>query len=181
MITELVKKHKPTFIAEKMERSQIIHANELATEMSKNQFPLINIKTKGLILLTSFLNNLVSANTSNHKQADQALFYPEIKQVENRLNDYFDKQMLSISELAAKSNMSTSKLQRGFKMVYGKSIYAYYLEKKLALGKSLIISREKTISEIAYSLGYNKINSFSKAFKKHYGVLPKDVSYRQAS
>jgi len=84
--------------------------------------------------------------------------------------------MPSISELASEYNLSPSTLNRHFKIVYGKNIQTYYLANKMAVGKSLIISKGKTISEIAYALGYSKINSFSKAFKKQYGILPKEVN-----
>lgn len=180
IVCELVKKHKPTFISEKMNKSQLLLAHELAAELNKDNFPLIHIKTKGLMMLNSFLDKLVSENPGD-VIVNQTLYYTQIKKIASRLNDYLDKPMPNIEELAAEFNLSKGTLQRHFKIVYGKAIYTYYLEKKLALGKALIIAKEKTISEIAYSLGYNKINSFSKAFKKHYGILPKDLNYRQAS
>jgi len=96
--------------------------------------------------------------------------------VEQRLQDFLLTSMPSIAELSAEFNMSPSTLQRHFKIVYRKNIYQYYLEQKLAIGKDLIASKKKTISEVAYMLGYNKINSFSKAFKKYFGMLPKDVN-----
>lgn len=179
-IFDLVQKHKPAFISEKMSNSKLVHANELASGLCMENFPLIQIKTKGLVLLNSFLNKLVTKNTEIFN-LDQSSYHPEIKKIENRLNDFLYKSMPALAELAAEFNMSKATLQRHFKNVYGKSIYNYYLEKKIALGKNLIMEKDKTISEIAYSLGYNKINSFSKAFKKQYGILPSEVNYLEAS
>lgn len=176
LVCQLVKKNKPTFIIEQMHPGHMHITGELADELCQDKFPLIHIKTKGLIILNSFLNKLVSENPDN-LNISRTLFYPEIKKVESRLQNYFDKAMPNIAEIASEFNMSSTTLQRHFKIVYGKTIYSYYLEKKLALGKSLIKEKNKTISEIAYSLGYNKTNSFSKAFKKHYGILPKEVNY----
>jgi AraC-like DNA-binding protein len=46
-------------------------------------------------------------------------------------------------------------------------------------GKALVLENKKSISEIAEMLGYN-LYSFSKAFKKRYGVSPK-IMQKQAT
>ncbi len=174
-VNMLLTKNKPTFIAELMESSHYAFVRELAKEMTKDASPIIHIKTKSLILLNNFLCKIIYREKSLIN-ANQSLHYAAITKIECRLRDYFDKPLPNIAELALEFNMSEATLKRHFKMVYGKSIYTYYLEKKLALGKAMIIAKNKSISEIAYTLGYSKINSFSKAFKKYYGVLPKDIN-----
>lgn len=175
MIELLNSRHQPSFIAEAMDYSYYTIVNEMTTEMDKEIFPVIHIKTKSLVLLNEFLNKVVE--TSNAENIEQkSLYYDIILKVEQRLQDYLLTAMPSIAELSAEFNMSPSTLQRHFKIVYKKNIYQYYLEQKLAIGKELIASKKKTISEVAYMLGYNKINSFSKVFKKYFGVLPKDVN-----
>ncbi|MEO6540079.1 MAG: AraC family transcriptional regulator [Ferruginibacter sp.] len=175
MVNVLIKKNQPTFIIEEMDRTHYIFAHELAKEMNQDNFPLIHVKTKSLVLLNDFLNRIVSRGINNIN-GDQTLYYPEIIKVESTLRQYYNRPMPSISELASEFNLSPSTLKRHFKIVYGKNIQNYYLANKMAIGKSLIISKSKTISEIAFSLGYSKLNSFSKAFKKQYGILPKEVN-----
>ncbi|MEC5142918.1 helix-turn-helix domain-containing protein [Chitinophaga sp. 212800010-3] len=48
----------------------------------------------------------------------------------------------------------------------------FQLEKRFELARTYLLDREKTISEIAYMLGYSSIQHFSKAFRKKYGVAP---------
>ena len=169
----LGKKNMPTFINEAMGHSYYSLLNEMAREMDKDIFPVIHIKTKSLILLNEFLNKVVeSADSTDHK----SLYYDTIINVELRLKQFLLTTMPSIAQLAGEFNMSPSTLQRHFKIVYGKNIYQYYLEQKLAIGREMISSKKKSISEVAYMLGYHKINSFSKVFKKYFGVLPKDVN-----
>lgn len=175
IVNVLVTKNKPTFVAELMGPSIYAFVKEMTMEMDKDTFPIIHIKTKSLILLNDFLNKIVERDVA-HLNANQTLYFEEITKVEERLKDYLDKSMPNIAQLAADFNMSQSTLKRHFKIVYGKSIYQYYLEKKLAIGKTMIAAKNKSISEVAYTLGYNKINSFSKVFKKYYGVLPKDIN-----
>ncbi|MBC7936842.1 MAG: helix-turn-helix transcriptional regulator [Rhizobacter sp.] len=178
-ITEIVdllgKKHRPSFIPARMGYSYYATVNEMAKEMDNDIFPVIHIKTKSLVLLNEFLNKVVETSEAN--SFDQKSLYSEtIIKVEQRLQKFLLTSMPSIAQLSAEFNMSPSTLQRHFKIIYGKNIYHYYLEQKLAIGKELIASKKKTISEVAYILGYHKINSFSKVFKKYFGVLPKDIN-----
>ena len=175
MVKLLGKKHMPSFITETMKDSYYILVQEMAREMDKDIFPVLHIKTKSLVLLNEFLNKVVQQNESELIQ-ERTLYYDTIVKVEERLQQYLHTSMPSIAELSSEFNMSPSTLQRHFKAVFGKNIYQYYLEQKLVLGKDMIASRKKTISEVAYFLGYNKINSFSKVFKKYFGVLPKDIN-----
>lgn len=178
MVDLLVKKNKPTLISELMGADHYISVNGLANEMNRDHFPLIHVKTKALTLTNNFLNKIVYREPEDIS-AHHTLYYNQVISVERKLAEYYDKQMPSIAQLASDFSMSPATLKRHFKQVYGKTIYHYYLEKKLALGKKLINQSHKSVSEVAYSLGYNKINSFSKAFKKYYGILPSELYGRK--
>lgn len=175
IIQLLQKENRPSFITEAMNHSYYSIVQEMANEMDKDIFPVIHIKTKSLVLLNEFLNKVVEINEPQNFE-QRSLYYDTIVKVEERLRQYLLTSMPSIATLSAEFSMSPSTLQRHFKIVYGKNIYQYYLEEKLAIGRELIASRKKTISEVAYMLGYNKINSFSKVFKKYFGILPKDIN-----
>jgi AraC-like DNA-binding protein len=41
----------------------------------------------------------------------------------------------------------------------------------------MLENEHKTISEVAFILGYNKTNSFSKAFRKYFGFLPRELKF----
>lgn len=171
----LSNKQKAFFIEEALNYSCFSIVNAMALEMNKDAFPIIHIKTKGFVLLNEFLNAFVETEPAQ-SGSQKSLYYETIIKVEIRLKQHLFTSMPGIAQLSAEFNMSPSSLQRHFKMVFGKNIYQYYLEEKLAVGKDLISSRKKSISEVAYMLGYNKINSFSKVFKKYFGVLPKELN-----
>jgi AraC-like DNA-binding protein len=65
-----------------------------------------------------------------------------------------------------------SSLLRQFKIMYGKSIHDYYIEKKMELAKKLVLEENKTVKEIALMLGYNQASPFIEAFSKLYGYSP---------
>ena len=78
-----------------------------------------------------------------------------------------------IPELASVAVMSESKLHKTFKQVFGKSVYQYRLEARMEVARLQLISREYSVKEVGYSLGYSNISQFIKAFKKAYGKTPK--------
>lgn len=175
IVSLLIRKNKPTFISEMMDSIHYEIVKELGMEMIKKEFAPIHIKTKSLMLVNDFLDRIVERK-SEDVNSNQTLYQAEMLKVECMLSKYFNKPFPNLNQLSKEFNMSPATLQRHFKIVYGKSIHQYYLEKKLALGKEMIAAKKKSISEIAYTLGYNKINSFSKVFKKYYGMLPKEMN-----
>lgn len=64
-------------------------------------------------------------------------------------------------------------------MMYGISVHAYVIEERLERAAGLLLESNMNIGQIAVLVGYTKPSNFSAAFKKKYGVMPKD--YREAS
>lgn len=174
LLNQMTSRYQPTLITQMIDAGQYEMACGLASEISKEHFPLLHIKTMSLQIISNFLDRIVSKQAV--PQNLPIALYPQMTEVEKTISEYYEKQMPNISELAAQFNMSSATLKRHFKIVYGKSIYQYYLEKKMAVGKDLICMNHKSVSEVAYMLGYNKINSFSRVFKKCYGVLPREMN-----
>lgn len=79
----------------------------------------------------------------------------------------------SIDQLAREAGMSASKLKRGFKQVFGIPPYQYYLKAKMAEARILLQSRGYAISEVGHILGYSNLSKFSQAFKKEFGMTPR--------
>ena len=80
----------------------------------------------------------------------------------------------NLEELAPKFNYNYGYLSGLFKRTTGKTLSEYHQNRKMETGKALVLENKKSISEIAEMLGYN-LYSFSKAFKKAYGVSPKTM------
>jgi AraC-like DNA-binding protein len=67
------------------------------------------------------------------------------------------------------------KLKRGFRELFGTTVFAYLSEQRLALAKRMLLDTDKTAAEIAFELGYATPQHFSAAFKKRFGVSPKSM------
>ncbi|WP_313581780.1 AraC family transcriptional regulator [Chishuiella sp.] len=83
-----------------------------------------------------------------------------------------EPEMLSVSYIANKFNVSVSTLGIYFKKDTGMSVKKYIEEcKRLAIQK-LIIEEEYSFSEIAHQFGFTDESHFSKWFKKKCGINP---------
>ncbi|MBE5807700.1 MAG: helix-turn-helix transcriptional regulator [Clostridiales bacterium] len=82
--------------------------------------------------------------------------------------------VLDIATLAREYAVSTSKLSRDFKRAYGVSIHACVIEARLEEAARLLSSGQMSVAEVAERVGYAKHSQFSEAFRRRFGVLPKD-------
>lgn len=94
-----------------------------------------------------------------------------------QLMNYIDTHVYTLKnleELAPKFNYNYGYLSGLFKRTTGKTLSEYHQFRKMETGKALILEKKKSVSEIAEMLGYT-LYSFSKAFKRTYGISPKNL------
>ena len=80
----------------------------------------------------------------------------------------------SCSALARMVYLSESKLMRGFKALWGMSVHAYVIDKRLEKARFLFENGEKRVSTVAAVIGYGNMSHFSAAFRKKYGINPRE-------
>ena len=81
---------------------------------------------------------------------------------------------VSVEFYAEKLFMSSRNLNIICQSILEQSVSEIIETRKLIEAKNLLISTEKTISEIAYELGYNESSYFSNVFKKKSGQSPSE-------
>ncbi|MFW6275350.1 MAG: response regulator [bacterium] len=74
-----------------------------------------------------------------------------------------------INELCKEAAVSKSKLYRKLNALTGQTISEFIRNYRLKHAANLLRSTQHSISEIAYSAGFNDITYFSNCFKKHFG------------
>lgn len=84
-------------------------------------------------------------------------------------------QIKEIKEVADHCAMSEYHFFRRFKEVYKKTPHQYITEQKMHLAKYLLQGSKHSISEIAFSCNFPDVYTFSKVFKKYYGVPPSQM------
>jgi AraC family transcriptional activator of pyochelin receptor len=78
----------------------------------------------------------------------------------------------SLPELARLAGLNEFKLKKGFKELFGQTVFGYLSDYRLADARAQLLERQKTASELAFELGYSSLQHFSAAFKKKFGVSP---------
>ena len=80
----------------------------------------------------------------------------------------------NMEELARQHNVGYSYFRKMFKKYTGVSPAQYHLQLRIIRAKELLVSTDKTITEIAFQLGFQNIYHFSLLFKKKVGMSPSE-------
>lgn len=108
-----------------------------------------------------------------------------LERFEQLLKDYFssDKPQIvglpSVMYCAGELNLSANYFGDLIKKETGKSAYEFIQLKLIDVAKERIFDRKKSMSEIAYGLGFKYPQHFSRVFKQQVGVSPQE--YRSLS
>jgi AraC-like DNA-binding protein len=85
---------------------------------------------------------------------------------------------ITIKELSRKVAINECYLKKGFKVMFGSTIFDFYQDQRMEHAKYLLYEKGKTVSEVSALLGYSSISHFSTAFKKHTGLKPCELLVR---
>ncbi len=78
---------------------------------------------------------------------------------------------LTIEQIAQMAGMSEYHFFRLFKQITGSTPYQYILSSRLKQA-ALLLEADYSVSDTAIAMGFSDIYSFSKVFKKHFGLSP---------
>jgi AraC-like DNA-binding protein len=83
----------------------------------------------------------------------------------------------SIEELSRVAGLNRTKLQEGFKELFGTTVFGYITDTRLEEARRHILDPRSALSigEIAAISGYKNPQHFTAAFKKKFGYLPRDA------
>ncbi|CAM3895844.1 MULTISPECIES: helix-turn-helix transcriptional regulator [Flavobacterium] len=81
----------------------------------------------------------------------------------------------TIVALSKQISLNEFKLKKGFKELFGTTIFGYIHKNRMNLAKKLLLETDKSAKEIAYETGYSSPQYFSNAFKKEFGTSPDSI------
>ncbi len=85
---------------------------------------------------------------------------------------------LTIKELSRKVAINECYLKKGFKELFGTTIFDFYQGQRMEHAKYLLYDKGLSVTEVSSLLGYSSISHFSTAFKKHTGIKPCELLLR---
>ena len=82
---------------------------------------------------------------------------------------------VSVEDLASDMNLSRVQLYRKVKALTGSSPVELLRTARLSRAYHLLLTTDKSVSEVAYAVGFTAPSYFTKCFKEEYGMVPGDV------
>ncbi len=80
----------------------------------------------------------------------------------------------SLLELARQVGLNDCTLKRGFRQVFSKTAFGYLHDYRLEQARQLLEERRLNVSEICRAVGFANRSYFASAFRKKFGINPKD-------
>ncbi|HEY2722963.1 MAG TPA: AraC family transcriptional regulator [Chitinophagaceae bacterium] len=85
---------------------------------------------------------------------------------------------ITIRELSRKVAMNECYLKKGFKEMFGTTIFDFYQSQRMEHARYLLYEKGLSVTDVSLLLGYSSISHFSTAFKKHTGLKPCELLLR---
>jgi len=80
-----------------------------------------------------------------------------------------------VTRLARRVGLNRNKLAYGFKHIFGVTISQFLQMKRMEEAYALLKEGRMGVAQAAETVGYADPGGFAKLFRRHFGVLPKDV------
>ena len=96
-----------------------------------------------------------------------------IEEVRQYIDQHINEELV-VEKLAQMAYISQNHLTRSFKKRCGMTVIDYITEHRLTLAESMLRNSNKSVTMIADEVGYFDYVYFSKLFKRHYGMTPRE-------
>lgn len=145
---------------------------------------IINCKSKGLARSIYIESAVLFILYQTHAQSldeqvscSHCAFLDKPLEVEkiNNAKEYILSNLsnpLTIPIIASSVGTNQCYLKKGFKEVYGKTIFEFVQENRMVKARHLIKHSHKKMNEIAEIVGYSSLSSFSQSYKNFFGINP---------
>jgi transcriptional regulator GlxA family with amidase domain len=110
------------------------------------------------------------------KQVPDARIVRSIDEMEQRLSD-----KLTIAELAASVGLSTSRFAHLFRLTTGLSPVRYLHELRMSRAQDLLQTTTLPVGTVMRRVGWSDPSHFSKAFRRRFGVGPRECRHGRAA
>ncbi|MGP1419985.1 MAG: AraC family transcriptional regulator [Tannerella sp.] len=106
------------------------------------------------------------------KQDTEEFYQKTANRIMNFVHTHLHEPLLT-EQIAEELNLSQRQLSRIVYSVFGEPLSIYILRERLEKAVLYMQIQAQTLTELSEKVGYDNAQSFSKAFKKHFGIAPK--------
>jgi AraC-like DNA-binding protein len=125
--------------------------------------------------MTTLINALEAFNRNKNPVNTPRLAHYEAEQV-YQAKDILLENMdcnFTLASLATEVGANKFRLNNGFKEIYGVSVFDFLLNARMEKAQFLLVDTRHSMDTIAWLTGYSDAYSFSRAFKRYFGVSPR--------
>jgi len=137
-----------------------------------------DVIVSNLELLLSYCNRFYSRQFITRKMATNDLLTNFYAVVDNYFSDNSNLTLPTVEKLANELNVSSSYLSDMLRSITGQNTQQHIHNKLIEKAKEILITTNLSVSEIAYQLGFEYPQSFSKLFKSKTNFTP--IKYRHS-
>ncbi|MGZ8550786.1 MAG: helix-turn-helix domain-containing protein [Chitinophagaceae bacterium] len=123
---------------------------------------------KPLLLLQNNVHPL-EKNIKAYRSSTRKELFRRLELAREYIIDSDSPDTRTIAQIAM---LSPSHFTRAFHSVYGESPHQYILRLKLEKAVTLLRNKKQSLTELAFECGFGDLSTFSKTFKKVYGMSP---------
>jgi CheY-like chemotaxis protein/AraC-like DNA-binding protein len=127
--------------------------------------------TSRQILFEKYFNGIQNEDLSNTTSLDKEFITNVLEYIHKNIGD----SSLGVEHIAEELFLSRSKLYRKIKALTGDTATEFIRKIKLEKAKELLEKTDMTVSEICYKVGFSSHSYFTKCFKNHFGIIPKEI------
>ncbi len=131
------------------------------------------------VIVGNLLENFLRGSVRTPALPGRGVRIPENLLAVRRLIGTAPARAIPLAEMAALAGMSVSHFCARFKQYFGLPPMECLIHQRMSHAAHLLGDPNRTVAEIAVTVGYDDAFHFSKMFKKHFGVSPSDHRSRQ--
>ncbi|MEM6830654.1 MAG: AraC family transcriptional regulator [Bacteroidota bacterium] len=146
---------------------QILHCNR--TGHFKRMFLESRVIELLLLQLEQISNHNCDVFCAANKQHEEKIY---------AVREILSQQLtgdMTLHSLAQQVGTNEFTLKKGFKELFGTSVFGYWNQLKMQEARTLLVEGMMNVAEVSSRVGYKNPQHFSTAFKKHYGYSPSEL------
>lgn len=127
----------------------------------------------GFLAIAHFMRlvGFLSRCYSDSRNADSKALLRIAEAISHLESNYCDP--IQLDELVGISRMSKRSFLRAFEAAVGCTPIAYLIRLRVSRAAKMLSETNDQVTKIAYAVGFNDSNYFTRQFRKHYGVSPR--------
>lgn len=124
-------------------------------------------------LLEEILDEVIDDFVENNQQTDSDSIKSGIQKAVIYIDEHFEEN-LSLSSLSSQFHVESSYFSKMFRKETGENLMLYICRKRMEKAIEYMRNTERSLTEIAFMVGYDDYTYFNKVFRKMMSISPRD-------